>query len=374
MHDAFLYGECRLGGVAEPIAFDLSRRMAFVLKDLAALERAGFDAIIDVRAPSEFAEDHLLGAINLPVLSDEERARVGTIYTRESPFKARKIGAALVAKNAARHIEGPLAGHEGGWRPLVYCWRGGQRSGSFATILKQIGWRVETLDGGYRSYRRLVVSALYDNDFPTRVILLDGNTGTAKTEVIRRLPALGIQTIDLEAMANHRGSALGGQGMQPSQKAFETALATAIAYLDTARPVVVEAESSRVGKLNLPPTLFAAMKAAPRIEIQAPVTARARYLCEAYADLVADGALLRERLSRLKQLQGKERVGDWITLADGGDYRTLAAELIQHHYDPRYSKVRARYETQRTEVRAASLDEAGIDTLLQDVGKAVETL
>ena len=110
---------------------------------------AGFDDIIDVRAPAEFAEDHLPGAINLPVLSDDERARVGTIYKQVSPFDARKIGGALVAANAARHIAGPLADRGGSWKALIYCWRGGQRSGSFETILGQIGWRVNRIDGGY---------------------------------------------------------------------------------------------------------------------------------------------------------------------------------------------------------------------------------
>lgn len=147
-------------------AFDLTRSllypsvMSFSLTDLASLRDADFDTIIDVRSPAEFAEDHVPGAVNMPVLSNEERAQVGTIYVQESPFKARKIGAALVARNAARAIETHMLGKDGGWRPLVYCWRGGQRSGSFASILQQIGWRVEVLQGGYQSWRRHVVSRL----------------------------------------------------------------------------------------------------------------------------------------------------------------------------------------------------------------------
>ncbi|MCV6592253.1 MAG: tRNA 2-selenouridine(34) synthase MnmH, partial [Silicimonas sp.] len=254
---------------------------------------AAFDTVIDVRAPSEFAEDHVPGAINLPVLSDEERARVGTIYVQESAFLARKIGAALVARNAAAHIEGPLAGKDGGWRPLVYCWRGGQRSGSFASILSQIGWRVEVLKGGYQSYRRAVVKALYDDDFPARISLLDGNTGTAKTALLPLLAARDVQVIDLEGLANHRGSALGGRGDQPSQKMFESRLAAEVAALDPARPVVIEAESSRVGRLNVPEGVFRAMKAAPRFQIEAPVAARAAFLCRAYGDVIEDLPLLR---------------------------------------------------------------------------------
>ena len=348
--------------------------MAFALTDLSALDTAGFDTIIDVRSPSEYAEDHLPGAISLPVLSDEERARVGTIYVQESAFKARKIGAALVARNAARHLEGPLAGYDGSWRPLVYCWRGGQRSGSFASILAQVGWRTDTLDGGYQTYRRMVVDSLYNRDFPAPVVLLDGNTGTAKTELLGHLATHGVQVIDLEGLANHRGSALGGQGDQPSQKAFETALATALVKLDPARPVVIEAESSRVGRLNLPPRLFAAMKAAPRIEVSAPVEARADYLCGAYADLVTDTDALIERLARLTRLQGRERVAEWSAMATEGRHQDLAEALIRNHYDPRYAKVRGRQERQPVRLTAKRLDAPGLETLAADIARVVETL
>ena len=169
----------------------------------------GFDTVIDVRSPAEFAEDHVPGAINLPALSNEERARVGTIYVQEAPFKARKIGAALVARNVAGHLDGPMKDMAGSWRPLVYCWRGGQRSGSFASILTQIGWRAEVIEGGYQSYRNLVHDVLYKEAVTHRLILLDGNTGTAKTDILHRLRRLGVQVLDLEGLANHRGSLLG---------------------------------------------------------------------------------------------------------------------------------------------------------------------
>ena len=178
--------------------------MAVKLSSLSDLKTLGFDDIIDVRAPSEFAEDHVPGAINLPVLSDAERAQVGTIYVRQDRFLARKIGAAMVSRNAAAHLEGPLADREGGWRPLVYCWRGGQRSGSFASILSQIGWRVELVDGGYKSYRKLVVAALYDAPISLQIILLDGGTGSGKTALLQALRGQGAQVLDLEGMAEHR--------------------------------------------------------------------------------------------------------------------------------------------------------------------------
>jgi len=308
--------------------------MALTLTRLADLGRAGFDTIIDVRSPAEYAEDHLPGAINLPVLDDAERARVGTIYKQQSPFLARKVGAALVARNAARHLEGALADKPGGWRPLVYCWRGGQRSGSFATILGQVGWRVDLVAGGYKAWRTLVVGALNDQPFPAPLWVLDGNTGTAKTELLARLSALGRQTIDLEALANHRGSLFGHRaGGQPSQKAFEGRLAMAISALDPARPVVVEAESSRIGDLMLPKQLWAAMCAAPRLCIAAPLAAR-------------------------------ERIDEWLALAAEGNFTALASGLMQDHYDRRYEKHRTRFGRPDDRILDTdSLDAAALDRL-----------
>lgn len=342
--------------------------MAFPLTSLSDLSASRFDTIIDVRAPAEFAEDHVPGAINLPVLSDEERARVGTIYVQDSPFKARKIGAALVARNAAAHIETHLMGYDGGWQPLVYCWRGGQRSGSFASILAQIGWRVETIEGGYQSYRRLVVERLYEAPFPAPVVLLDGNTGTAKTDVLARLAQHGVQMIDLEGLANHRGSALGDFGGQPAQKGFETALAAEVEKLDPTQPVVVEAESSKIGTLSLPPSLFAAMKKAQRIEIKAPVAARAKYLTRAYADMVQDAPALIARLEKLVPFQGREKVATWAEMACTGAHEALAAQLIQDHYDPRYRKARARNGTSDGQViETDALEETDIERIAAQV-------
>jgi tRNA 2-selenouridine synthase len=332
-----------------------------------------FDTIIDVRSPAEFAEDRVPGSINLPVLSNEERARVGTIYAQDSAFLARKIGAALVARNAAAHIEGPLAAKDGSWRALVYCWRGGQRSGSFASILSQIGWRVETLVGGYQSYRRLVVATLYERAFPAPVILLDGNTGTGKTEVIQRLPARGVQIIDLEGLANHRGSVLGAAGEQPSQKGFESGLAGVLGDLDPLKPVVIEAESSRIGQVNLPSQIFATMKTAPRIEVSAPLASRAEFLVRAYSDEIADCEDFSRRLDRLIQLRGREQVEAWQSALRAGDFDQVATEMIEQHYDPSYEKTRARKGGQvLANCGAERLDDAGLDKLANEVASIVK--
>ncbi len=348
--------------------------MAITLTSLADLATHGFDDIIDVRAPAEFAEDHLPGAVSLPVLDDDERARVGTIYKQVSPFSARKIGAALVAKNASLHLQGPLADKGGGWRPLVYCWRGGQRSGSFATILGQIGWRVETLVGGYKTWRGLVVHEVYDTPVRAPVVVLDGNTGSAKTEVLNLLPGFGVQVIDLEGLARHRGSLFGAMGEQPSQKAFEGALALALAGLDPSRPVVVEAESSKIGECRLPPEIWKAMVAAPRVSIAAPRAVRAEYLARAYADLTADAGRLAATVSLLKPAHPSEVIDEWLGLAVAEEYAALADGLMERHYDPRYGKHRARMAVPTAEVAADSLAASDLPGLAERVAGAVKAL
>ncbi|MCU0826571.1 MAG: tRNA 2-selenouridine(34) synthase MnmH [Tabrizicola sp.] len=345
--------------------------MAITLTRLSDLSAQGFDDIIDVRAPAEFAEDHLPGAMSLPVLNDAERARVGTIYKQVSPFSARKIGAALVAKNAALHLQGPLADKTGGWRPLVYCWRGGQRSGSFATILSQIGWRVETLAGGYKTWRGLVVRAVYDTPVRAPVVVLDGNTGSAKTELLNLLPGFGVQVIDLEGLARHRGSLFGAVGAQPSQKAFEGALALALEGLDPSRPVVVEAESSKIGNCRLPPEIWKAMVAAPRVAIAASRSARAEYLVRAYADLTADPARLSATVDLLKPLHARDVIEEWRGLALVGEFTALADSLMERHYDPRYGKHRERMAAPVAEVRAHSLAASDLPGLAERVAGAV---
>ncbi|MBR9842197.1 MAG: tRNA 2-selenouridine(34) synthase MnmH [Rhodobacteraceae bacterium] len=307
------------------------------LSDLGALP---FDEIIDVRSPAEFADDHIPGAINLPVLSDEERATVGTIYVQEDRFLARKVGAALVARNAAAHLEGPLADRGGDWRPLVYCWRGGQRSGSFTSILQQVGWRADVVAGGYKSYRRLVVDALYDTPLPHRIVLIDGGTGTAKTRLLDHIAKQGGQVIDLEAMAEHRGSLFGPmRETQPSQKAFESRLAMALVELDPVRPVYVEAESSKIGRIILPPSLWKPMTEAPMVILEAPLKARGAHLITAYPDMVADAGKLDSVLDKLVRYHGHEKVDAWRALAQSGAYQALAEDLIETHYDPRYARV-----------------------------------
>jgi tRNA 2-selenouridine synthase len=330
------------------------------LSHLAALE---VDEIIDVRSSAEFAEDHIPGAVNLPVLTNEERAEVGTVYVQDSRFRARRLGAAHVARNASRHLETHLKDKDGGYRPLVYCWRGGMRSGSFASILEQVGWRVALLEGGYQSYRRLVHKALYEDAFGVPAVVLDGNTGTAKTDLLARLKGRGWQVVDLEGLANHRGSVFGARpGGQPVQKAFESALAMELVRLDPTRPVVIEAESSKIGNRSIPPALWTAMRTAPRIFVAAPIAERARYLARAYGDVAADLDALIAVIDKLAGLQANEVLERWRMLARSGALEELAAELMEIHYDPRYRKQRGRAEGGVERVLdIADLSETGLD-------------
>jgi tRNA 2-selenouridine synthase len=335
-----------------------------------------FDEIIDVRSPAEFAEDHVPGAINLPVLSDAERAEVGTIYVQVSKFQARRLGAALVASNIGRHLQETLQDRPGGWRPLLYCWRGGMRSASMAHVLAEVGGRTTVLSGGYTTYRRQVVEALYGDPLPHRLVLLAGHTGVAKTEMLARLAARGAQTLDLEALARHRGSLFGarpGQD-QPSQKLFESRLWAALHALDPARPVVVEAESSKIGELALPSALWSVMRAAPHIELQAPDQARADYLATAYDDVVADPSALYELVARLPGHLGKAQREAWRGLIAAHDWRALALSLIREHYDPAYARTLKRDPDRRSlgEVAMATLAPADQDAAAGEIARMVE--
>jgi tRNA 2-selenouridine synthase len=343
--------------------------------DPASLEP--FDAVIDVRSPAEFAEDHVPGAISLPVLSNAERAEVGTLYAQVSRFTARKVGAALIARNVARHLETALKDKDGAFRPLIYCWRGGQRSGAMATILSQVGWRTAVLKGGYKTYRRWVQRRLYDERPALKLVLLEGRTGSGKTELLGRLAVRGVQTLDLEALAEHRGSVFGGLvgRPQPSQKLFESRLVAALDGLDLARPIVVEAEASKVGDRMTPPALWTAMTAAPRIAVSAPAEARAAYHARHYADIVADRAVFEAALQRLPIFPGRKAIARWLALADAGDLATLAGELVETHYDPSYDRAARKDPRPRlAEIALAALDPAAQEAAADQIARLVDAL
>jgi len=321
-----------------------------------------------VRSPSEFAEDHIPGAINLPVLDDKERAEVGTLYKQVSRFKARRLGAAYVARNVARHLDTALADKPKDFHPLIYCWRGGMRSNAMATILTQVGWRTGLLSGGYKTWRRSVVEALRDSDAPLPLILLDGQTGTAKSDILRALN--DVQILDLEHHANHRGSVFGGffNNPQPDQKLFESLLWYDIQHRDLSKPILVEAESNRIGRCEIPKRIWNAMRTAPRVTLTAPIAARAEYLLTAYADIITDNQTVQEAISRLRTFHSKETLAKWHNLADDGNYRDLAEELMRVHYDPLYSRGRKKNASGTlAQIALSDLSGATFDTVAKEI-------
>jgi tRNA 2-selenouridine synthase len=336
----------------------------------ALADRTRYDAVIDVRSPSEFAEDHVPGAINCPVLDDEERARVGTMYKQEGAFEARRVGGALAARNIARHIETTFIDHPRKWTPLVYCWRGGQRSRSFTHVLREIGWRAEQLEGGYRAYRRQVIDELgvLPEGLTFRVVC--GRTGSGKSRLLRELSGIGAQVLDLEALALHRGSVLGDlpHAPQPAQKMFESTIWDALRGFDRNRPVFVEAESKRIGMLHVPDALILRMRASPTLMIEASVAMRTRLLIDEYQHLIDDTPRLLARLDHLHQLHSRDTLEHWRTLVAAGQWDEFVGSLLERHYDSAYD--RSMFRNYPGHVDAPVIVLAGIDA--QSVRSAAE--
>ncbi len=297
-----------------------------------------FDTLIDARSPSEFAEDHVPGAVNWPSLDDAQRHDLGTQYKQVSAFDAKKHGAVLVARNVANHIEREAIDKPKGWRPLVYCWRGGQRSGALASVLGQIGWQVALLQGGYREYRRAVIAALEALPQTLDLRVVCGTTGSGKSRLLQILQAQGEQVLDLESLANHRGSVLGlvpGQH-QPGQKKFDSTLWNRLRGFNIGRRVWVESESRRVGDVQVPPTLVQRMRASPCVVLELPLEARVTLLTSEYRHFIDDVEAFCRRLDALRALRGNDVIDAWQEAARTGKIDSVVRELLATHYDPIY--------------------------------------
>ncbi|MDO9421078.1 MAG: tRNA 2-selenouridine(34) synthase MnmH [Herminiimonas sp.] len=328
---------------------------------------AQFDAIIDVRSPAEFAEDHLPGAINCPVLDDAQRIQVGTMYKTISAFEAKKLGAAFVAKNIAQHIENQFLSYPQDWKPLVYCWRGGNRSGAMALIFARIGWPVTQLDGGYKTYRNHVNAELAVLPQKFNFNVLCGPTGSGKSRLLQVLASQGAQVLDLEKLAAHRGSVLGDlpAAPQPSQKRFESLLWELLIKFDPSRPIFVEAESKKVGKLRVPDLLMEKMRASPCTAVTLSITDRVALLMQDYPHFVADPGLLNTQLDFLTHLHGKEKIAHWHQLALTGKTSELVDELLRKHYDPGYLQSIRRNFVRLDQARSLSLPDISDETFQQ---------
>jgi tRNA 2-selenouridine synthase len=337
-------------------------------------DRHSFDCVIDARSPSEFAIDHIPGAINCPVLDDDQRRIVGTLYKQTGSFEARRVGGAMVAENLALHLRTRFADKPAKWKPLVYCWRGGLRSGSMTAWLRLVGWDAQQLPGGYKAWRRHVIDLLEATCPQLQLRVLAGATGSAKTRVLQALAAQGHQVLDLEGHAEHKGSVLGSvPGVpQPSQTGFETRLANVIDSIDLSRPVYIEAESRRIGRLNLPLPLLTRMRESPCIEIDATPKARLSFLLRDYDYLGDQPEALAEKLGFLKELHGNEVIRRWQDWARQGQLSPLFAELMALHYDLQYARSQQKNYAawpERHTVPTDVLSLSAIDALAQAIAK-----
>jgi tRNA 2-selenouridine synthase len=332
-----------------------------------------FDSVLDARSPSEFAEDHVPGAISAPVLDDAERARVGTLHKQVSSFEARKLGASLVARNISRLIETDFIEKPRAWRPLVYCWRGGRRSAALAHVLREIGWDAAALEGGYKAYRRFVVETLAS--LPTRFSfrVVHGVTGSGKSRLLRALGEAGAQVLDLERLAAHRGSVLGNlpERAQPSQKLFESRLLENLLALDASKPVYVEGESRRIGQLQVPAALIETMRAGECVLLEADLATRVALLMEEYRHFFTNLPLLEAQLDCLVELHGRERIDAWKRLAARGEWRALVERLLEEHYDPAYRRSAARNFVRLPQAQVLRVPSAAESAFADLAGKVV---
>ncbi len=299
--------------------------------------------IIDARSPHEYAEDHLPGALNLPVVNDREFAEVGTLHLT-NPHAAYLIGAEHSLRNIADHLHRHLAAFRRGDRLLVYCFRGGKRSRIWADVLRNIGFAPEVLPGGWKAYRRWVREQLQALPGRFEYRVLAGLTGCGKTRLLQALERHGEQIVDLESLASHRGSLIGAlpEQPQPSQKLFDSLLLERLQRCDPARPVWVESESKKIGNVQLPDALFDAMSRTPRIEVEAALADRVRLLEEDYPQFVAEPLQMVEKLGPLKPLVGGEELARWEALAREGLVSELFERVLVAHYDPSYQRSRQR--------------------------------
>ena len=331
---------------------DLGPRIRKVVLDDDAFDASAYDFVCDARSPSEYADDHVPGSISTPVLSDEQRAEVGTMYVQIDPFEAKKLGAALVSENLGGIIRENFAGCEKGTKILVYCFRGGDRSLSLAHVLSRIGFEVYLAPGGYKRYRAGVLEYLRGMDrFSYHIIA--GKTGCAKGKLLDALETAGAQVIDLEVMANHRGSVLGeepGTREQPSQKLFDSRIAGKARRFDPSRPVFVEGESSMIGRVQVPSTMWGAMRRAKVTQLEIPMSERVKWIRAGYKHFeTTETDRLLECVDVLVKRVGHERVNAWKKSIHAGEWNEFVQDILENHYDAAYASAAVRSRPEEAE-------------------------
>ena len=340
---------------------------ALFTADACLVQLEQYDSIIDVRSESEYALDHIPGAINCPVLNDAQRIEVGTLYKQTSAFEAKKVGAALVAENIALHLQQKFRDQSRDWKPLIYCWRGGNRSGAMAHIFAKIGWPVHQLDGGYKEYRRFITQQIDQQAQTLSFQVICGPTGSGKSRLLQTLAAQGAQVLDLGKLAAHRGSVLGHlpTESQPTQKMFESRIWHTLRHFVADRPVYVESESKKIGNCRVPELLMEKMRASPCIALELSAESRVQLLMEDYAHFVEQPHLLSVQLDHLLTLHGREKIKRWHAMAESGDLTNLVHELLTEHYDPAYLRSIQRNFLQLSSAQSIALENISTNAFLQ---------
>ena len=303
---------------------------------------------MDVRSENEFAEDHIPSSINLPVLNNKERIIIGTQY-KENSFEARKQGAAIINHNISKIVKKDIFDKKD--KILIYCWRGGLRSLSLYLVLKQIGFDVEILEDGYKSYRRYVVNFFEDEIEKFHFNQVKGVTGVGKTLFLKNLEK-SHQVLDLEGIAKHKGSILGDipKVKQPDQKMFETKLFEKLETFNRKKIIWVESESIKIGKLNIPSKLWKKMDEGISIKLKSSVSERVKFILKDYKYFTKEPELMKNAMLVLKKIIKKEDYKVIEKNLKKGDFNNFVKCLISHHYDIAYKKTRSEMDDQNDNI------------------------
>ena len=295
--------------------------------------------LIDVRSEGEFAQGHIPGAISLPLFNNAERAEIGTLYKQQGQQPAILRGLGIVGPKM-QQLAGAGLAHARDGRIAVHCWRGGMRSASVAWLFERVGLQVDTLIGGYKAFRRHCYELFAA---PWRMTVIGGKTGTRKTEILHHAAGRGVQIVDLEAYANHRGSAFGymasknqaaeARDGQPTQEHFENLLGFDLARCDLAKPLLVEDESRLIGRLHIPDAFWAQVRAAQVLVIELPLEARVNYLTEGY-DFPSEK--IRTSLTAIRKRLGDERFGRAVAALEEGRMDEVC-RITLDYYDRAYT-------------------------------------